>query len=152
MKLHEVVRGVEEIDKDCSEWEDGHNSLASAEVVVDSHLLEVIRKHIDSDGKLVGGVPRLYNAIATAIESGSIISLKEEGMKIGDFPVRIKKKGKTVGRPSKWEVYASGVMSKIIKTDSYKAESERFITDMYLYGTATFDAKKALGEASDDRG
>lgn len=67
-------------------------------------------------------------------------------MKIGDFPVRIKKKGKTVGRPSKWEVYASGVMSEIIKTKSYKAEFERFITDMFLYGNATFDAEKALKE------
>ena len=65
-------------------------------------------------------------------------------MKIGDFPVRIKKKGKTVGRPSKWEVHASEVMSEIVKTESYKTEFERFNTEMYLYGTATFDAEKAL--------
>ena len=86
MKLHEVIRGIEvKTYQNTREWmnggayrADGYNSLASVEVVVDSHLLEVIRKHIDSDGKLVGGVPRLYNAIATAIESGAVLSLKKE--------------------------------------------------------------------------
>ena len=89
MKITDVVRGVKlmydptksyqpDYPDDYTRGEvSAHNRLASAEVVVDSHLLEVIRKHIDSDGKLVGGVPRLYNAIANSIEQGKIISVKE---------------------------------------------------------------------------
>ena len=90
MKLSDVVRGVEE--KDIQAFEnttaDGWNDLASAEVVVDIYkIAELLDKknvvqHIESNNSYWGGklglIP-IAQAIATAIESGSIISLKEGG-------------------------------------------------------------------------
>lgn len=81
-KLSHVVRGVEDINKDVSEWEDGYNSLASANVVVDREKIErMIGEYISSVSHTkLDGVFRynpLANQIATAIESGEVISLKE---------------------------------------------------------------------------
>ena len=81
MKLSDVVRGVEEKDTDGFSPEEiggkawnrakSYNSLASAEVVVDrERIFEII---VDIALPL-----KITEAIATAIESGSIISLKEE--------------------------------------------------------------------------
>lgn len=90
MKLSEVVRGVEvkEFDKepDYTSYSDGvvvgNNSLAQAEVVVDREKIEkMIGEYMSSVSYAkLDGVFRynpLANQIATAIESGAIISLKE---------------------------------------------------------------------------
>lgn len=90
MKLSDVVRGVEE--KDLSGYREGHgrgseghyleygyNSLASAEVVVDREKIkESIRKWEGGQTLIKINYDSLAQAIATAIESGEIISLKEE--------------------------------------------------------------------------
>ena len=71
-------------------------------------------------------------------------------MRIGKLPVRIKKKGKTRGRPSNWEVHASKVMSEIAKSDAFKAEYERFSMEMFLHGSATLDTEKVWKEVYRD--
>ena len=100
MKIKDVVRGVEEKEAhnkacDCHNcYEvDGYNSLASAEVVVDIVALgQALRKHLDTfpvDVNLTmlrdmgidyqNLIRRSLESIATAIESGAVISLKKEG-------------------------------------------------------------------------
>ena len=88
-KLHEVVRGVEEKEENLNcgstvkvtDYQArGHNILASAEVVVQkSSLVDIINAEYfkAKDGFIESGV--LAQAIATAIESGAVISIKNEG-------------------------------------------------------------------------
>ena len=83
MKIKDVVRGVEEKTyQNTREWmnggayrADGYNSLASAEVVVDRDAMcKVARETLfDVDCDLLEDI---VSVITTAIESGSIISLK----------------------------------------------------------------------------
>ena len=91
-KLYEVVRGVEV--KELAGYDEpyssinrfhqriGYNSLASAEVVVDREKIANIFLDWDrsrqASGSFVESVSTLANSIATAIESGSTISLKGE--------------------------------------------------------------------------
>ena len=101
--IAQVVRGVEvhtwtKEDKDCfddlspdQDYKHGYNSLASAEVVVDREKMELVLRNIYADlmvdargdKELMGAralemAKRSIEAIATAIESGSIISLGEQ--------------------------------------------------------------------------
>ena len=90
-KLNEVIRGVEERSLRLPEGESepcvynlGYNSLANAEVVVDREELTGITAQgycTDRNGHKVLDPDLLEDiakAIATAIENGSIIRLKEE--------------------------------------------------------------------------
>ena len=76
-KLSEVVRGVEEKETldpmRQSQKAVGHNKLASADVVVDREKINELLWNEDKQ-PYIG----LVEQIATAIESGSIISLKGE--------------------------------------------------------------------------
>jgi len=82
MKLHEVVRGVEVkeypkgIGSGVDEELEGYNSLASAEVVVDSRAIANVINDMDLDRW--DSDEALAQAIATAIESGAVLSLKKE--------------------------------------------------------------------------
>lgn len=83
MTIKDVVRGVEEIEIQAMTTvrAEGYNSLAHSEVVVDREKLLEICKTQNCD------YYELSEAIATAIESGSIISLKKEvrGEKVGNI-------------------------------------------------------------------
>lgn len=91
MKLSDVVRGVEvkenkigipeRLTDFCTkDFREGYNSLASAEVVVDREKVAeiIIKNDVPVECSYEHSVKKLAQAIATAIESGSIISLKEE--------------------------------------------------------------------------
>lgn len=90
MKLHEVVRGVEVkeypkgIGSGVDEELEGYNSLASAEVVVDEKAIAMLMTKVSEDkyhGKAFTYnymVDVIAQAIATAIESGAVLSLKKE--------------------------------------------------------------------------
>lgn len=53
-------------------------------------------------------------------------------MGIKDFPVRLRAKGKTRGRPSKLEMTASAIMSWQLKKN--ESEITKAMTDVLLYG------------------
>ena len=81
--MHEVVKGIEvKTYQNTREWmnggayrADGYNSLASAEVVVDRKEL-----YDSLPYGYLDGIQRseICDLVATAIESGSIIRLKEK--------------------------------------------------------------------------
>jgi len=83
MKLHEIVRGVEvDGENGATVWKHGYvrgyNSLAEAEVVVDKEQLDIV---VQSNA--LYQIPKkviddIVKGVATAIESGAIISLKGE--------------------------------------------------------------------------
>ena len=84
MKLSDVVRGVEKKDRKLNNgreswvyFSDGYNSLASAEVVVDREKLKAL---VNIDGLLLRKdfENEVTEAIATAIESGAVIKIKEQ--------------------------------------------------------------------------
>ncbi|MCK9324172.1 MAG: hypothetical protein M0P69_01610 [Bacteroidales bacterium] len=84
MKLSDVVRGVEvrKIGERGDNYDrvdyinGGYNSLASAEVVVDSRAIANVINDMDLDRW--DSDEALAQAIATAIESGAVLSLKKE--------------------------------------------------------------------------
>lgn len=51
------------------------------------------------------------------------------------MPVRVKKKGKTRGRPSKGEIWASQVASDLLK--KHQPEINKAIADTIIYGQGT---------------
>lgn len=63
---------------------------------------------------------------------------------IKDLEVRINKKGKTRGRPSKVEIHMSKMMTEICKSDAFQKEMNEYINDATLYGTGIFNTNKAL--------
>lgn len=63
---------------------------------------------------------------------------------IKDYLVRVTKKGKNRGRPSKFEHYMSKTISDVAKSKEFKTEMERCINDMMMYGTGIFDTRKAM--------
>ena len=78
MKLHEIVSGVEVKELNAYKYDEeygrdeGYNTLAEAEVVVDrDKIQECINEWADRGISLV-------NIIATAIEKGEIVKLRED--------------------------------------------------------------------------
>ena len=61
-------------------------------------------------------------------------------MKKSDFIVKVTKKGKTRGRPSKWELEVSSIMSNILK-ESEKAIHKAAV-DSIIYGTGCVEITK----------
>lgn len=57
-------------------------------------------------------------------------------MNIKDYPIRIRKKGKTRGRPSKFEIYSSKLFSDYMKRPIVKAMFQQYVHDMLVYGRA----------------
>ena len=51
------------------------------------------------------------------------------------LPVRVIKKNKTVGRPSKWEVTVSQILSNEIKKPKIQKIMRQIHTDLMLYRT-----------------
>jgi len=62
---------------------------------------------------------------------------------IKDYVVRVTKKGKNRGRPSKMEHYMSKMTSDVFKSDAFQKEMNQCINDTLMYGTGIFDSRKA---------
>lgn len=54
--------------------------------------------------------------------------------------VKVRRRGKTRGRPSKWEMFVSKSLSDIMKDDSFRSELLKCMSDTLIYGTGVFDA------------
>ena len=66
--------------------------------------------------------------------------MKVKHISIKDYICRVKKKNKTRGRPSKYEMVASEITSYLYKKN--KPEIEKTISDMILYGTGIIKVKQ----------
>jgi hypothetical protein len=60
---------------------------------------------------------------------------------IKSMMVRCKKKGKTVGRPSKVEIFMSWAMNKEFSKKSTMKAIQKMQEDMFLYGTGCVEIK-----------
>lgn len=61
--------------------------------------------------------------------------MKIKHISIKDFPIRILKKGKKRGRPSKEELTMSKIMSFEMQKPSNKKSIKKFVKDLLFYGT-----------------
>jgi len=59
-----------------------------------------------------------------------------------ELPIRIKIKGKTVGRPSNFERILSEFVSTVVDSEEYKKIMTKHYHDLALYGVAKFPLKE----------
>ena len=63
---------------------------------------------------------------------------------IKDYVVRVTKKGKKRGRPSKAELFMSRMVSEEFMKPNFQKEMNECVHDTLMYGTGIFDSRKAL--------
>ena len=63
-------------------------------------------------------------------------ALLKDSISIKDYPIRFRKNGKTRGRPSKWELYVSRMISEYMQKPEIKTKFQKYVEDMFIYGEA----------------
>ena len=81
------------------------------------------------------------------LSHGCIFMSKKTITSIKSYPIRFHKKGKTRGRPSKGELWASEILSRVMENNGVKKALDTHLQNLMIHGQSDF---KIVEQAIDE--